>query len=65
MTCFDCEHARFCELWGEIKCIKTHSRIYKIKGDETCEVFSKRAKGSILDAPCQCDECLATRGEED
>lgn len=65
MNCFDCAHARFCETWGELKCLEKKHRIYKILGEDTCEDFKKRDKGIILDTPCQCEHCTALRGSKE
>lgn len=65
MTCFECTNARMCQTWGELKCLKKQRRLYKIFSEETCEDFEKRTKGHILDTPCQCEDCLSARGEEE
>ena len=62
MNCFDCANSRWCEVWGEVRCMKKERRIYKIATDEECTDFTKRTKGSITDVPCHCEDCENTRG---
>lgn len=64
MNCFDCGWSRFCQTWGELKCVKKSQRMYRIFSKDDCTDFTKREKGHILDTPCQCDDCLSARGEE-
>ena len=64
--CANCIHSRFCESWGEYKCLKHQHRIYiqslQEQGIE-CPDF-KRAAKSIDKKPCQCGTCTG-RAEYD
>ena len=62
MNCFDCANSRWCEVWGEVRCMKKERRVNKVKTDENCEDFTKRTKGNITEVPCHCEDCMDTRG---
>lgn len=65
MNCFNCEFGVWCQTWSELKCVKKGKRMYRILSKDDCPDFTKREKGHILDTPCQCEDCLTARGEEE
>lgn len=62
MNCFDCAHSRWCEVWGEVRCMKKERRIYKVVTEKECADLTKRTKGNITDELCHCEDCMNTRG---
>ena len=55
--CVSCTNGRFCETWGEMKCM---SKAIRVPGDKTvftCELYKKRGK-DFKESKCQCDDCL-------
>lgn len=58
--CEDCTESRWCETWGEVKCLAQKKRIYgyvKLIDPAQCKFYKKRGKG-FKESKCQCDDCL-------
>lgn len=58
--CKTCDHAIFCQIWGEIKCKIFHRRM-KNGGPDSCKHYLKTVTD---DVKCQCESCLAAAQEE-
>ncbi len=54
--CESCVSAKWCDSWGEWRCVKKAQRIY----DDVlkCSAYKKRPK-DFKESGCQCEECLA------
>ncbi len=59
--CKECEHAIFCETFGEYKCKLYTKRIYFPDLERTCYVPKK---STDEDAECHCRVCNENRTEE-
>lgn len=58
--CEDCTESRWCETYGEVKCLAQKKRIYgyvKLIDPAQCKFYKKRGK-NFKESKCQCEDCL-------
>ena len=55
--CLNCVSSRWCETWGEMKCLMKKQRIYGYAKLTECKFYKKRGK-DFTESPCQCEDCV-------
>jgi len=61
IRCKECEHAIFCETFGEYKCKARNMTIYNLEAYKDCEFF-KTTK--TVNMKCRCKNCQIRTEDE-